>query len=116
MEWRMRWFGLIAAGLWLLTSSNAIAAACAGRDLWPSSVDEKPKAEPETVFASGRLFAIEAPGGAVSFLLPTLHASDPRVLRISETQSKALAKARLIAVESLEIDRHDKPATSLPDY
>lgn len=54
---------------------------------------------PAQRYEAGVLWRIEAPGGARSFLLGTLHASDERVVRLPAAAEQALADSDRMAIE-----------------
>lgn len=56
-------------------------------------------AKADELFTSGRLFKIEAPGIAPSYLLGTIHVSDPEVLALPPETKAAFASCQRLALE-----------------
>lgn len=96
--------------LGMLSSADAQEEACHGVNLVDEMRSENPDAyakalaEAETVpNAKGIFWRIEKPGVATSYLLGTMHVTDPRVLKMPPGADKALADAKTIIIESNEI-------------
>lgn len=116
--------------LGMLSSADAQEAACHGVNLVDEMRSENPDAyaralaEAETVpNAKGIFWKIEKAGVATSYLLGTMHVTDPRVLKMPPGADKALTDAGTIVIESNEILDDKKMAgllakpelTMLPD-
>lgn len=67
----------------------------------------------ETPNGNGAFWKIEKTGVEPSWLLGTMHISDPRVLQMPDGAKEALAKADTVIVESDEITDEKKAAASL---
>lgn len=96
--------------LGMLSSADAQEAACHGVNLVDEMKSENPDAyaralaEAEKIpNAKGIFWKIEKPGVATSYLLGTMHVTDPRVLKMPPGADKALADAGTIVIESNEI-------------
>lgn len=94
----------------LLTISQAQAQECHGENLlkalerddpqrYDAVIDEGSK----VVNGKGLFWKIEGKGSAPSYLLGTMHVSDPRVLDMPAGAAEAHAEARTIVIESDEI-------------
>ncbi|WP_395665441.1 TraB/GumN family protein [Methylocella sp.] len=84
-------------------------AECGGRDLFPLIAQTAPQelaaieAEAEAApFRRGLLFRVSRPGVAASYVFGTLHLADPRAARLKPAAAAALARAKTVAVESVE--------------
>ncbi|WP_149739204.1 TraB/GumN family protein [Rhizobium sp. RU20A] len=94
--------------------------ACAGRDLmaeWRSSdpaavaaVEKEAAAIPN---GKGIFWKIEKPGIPASYLLGTMHVTDPRVLKMPDGAAEAFAAAATVVVESDEILDQQKAAAAM---
>ncbi len=98
----------LAASLWLVAATPVAAAACRGADLFPLLQARAPEAFTalETTgrrfpFAQGKLFRIAKGIGAPSYLLGTLHLSDPRVTDFSGRVRDAIASSKVVVLESI---------------
>lgn len=90
--------------------ARAQGLACGGHDLLKEMQSQDPAtyrqiiAEGDAVPNGGSIFwKIEKPGLAPSYLLGTMHVTDPRVLRMPQGAAQASAAAKVIVVESDEI-------------
>jgi hypothetical protein len=99
----------LAAALWLVAATPVAAAACRGADLFPLLQARAPQAfnALETTgrrfpFAQGKLFRVAKGTGASSYLLGTLHLSDPRVTDFSGRVRNALASSKVVVLEAIE--------------
>jgi uncharacterized protein len=97
---------LIVGLLALSSAANAAPPPCRGQNM----LDEMKTAEPvvyarvmsaarQTVNAEALFWRIEKPGIAPSYLLGTVHVSDPRVTTLSSAVSAALTSAKAVALE-----------------
>ncbi|MGW9231556.1 TraB/GumN family protein [Pseudorhizobium sp. NPDC055634] len=128
---------LSALTLWLLAACHLLAlvsllvvlamhaparaeTACQGENL----LDELERADPQAhaaVMAEGRavvngqglFWRIERPGIPASYLLGTMHVTDPRVLRMPPGAAEAHAGAKVIVIESDEILDERKAAAAI---
>ena len=64
----------------------------------------EPAAQPSAAFDRGRLFRIDRPGLAPSYVYGTLHSNDPRVVALPPAVVSALAASRAAAFESLLLE------------
>jgi len=64
----------------------------------------EPAAQPSVAFDRGRLFRIDRPGLAPSYVYGTLHSNDPRVVALPPAVVSALAASRAAAFESLLLE------------
>lgn len=110
---------LFVAGA-LAPAHAAEADACQGRNLLDAMKVEDPArfavVEGEAAAipnGKGRFWKVEKPGLAPSYLLGTMHVSDPRVLDLPETARQAAAGAAVVIVESDEILDEKKAAMAL---
>lgn len=110
---------LIAA---IVSSSFARAEdlSCTGRDLLPDLQQKDPKAYQALEAEAAKVpnghaifWKIEKPGIAPSFLLGTMHVTDPRVLTMPKGAPDAAAAADTIIVESDEVLDDKKAALAL---
>lgn len=111
---------LLLALLWAGPAHAAGEAVCAGRNLLPDLKREQPDryaamlAEAEaTPNGKSRFWKIDKPGLAPSWLLGTMHVTDPRVLTLSDAARKASTEADVIVIESDEILDEKKAAAAL---
>jgi uncharacterized protein YbaP (TraB family) len=93
-----------------LSVARADTIACRGTDLLAQMRTEDPAAYERIVEEGGMVpngkglfWRIEKPGTAPSFLLGTMHVTDPRVLKMPEGADTALAAAKVVVVESDEV-------------
>lgn len=93
-----------------LSSARAEEPACHGINLVDEMKSENPEAYKKALAeaakipnARGIFWKIEKPGVAPSYLLGTMHVTDPRVLKMPSGADKGLAEAKTIVVESNEI-------------
>jgi uncharacterized protein YbaP (TraB family) len=112
----MRLFALAATLLATVSLQAAPALAqtpltCAGRSL-VDELQERDPARLQAAFARGRasfanlgarLWRIERPGVATSYLFGTIHSGDPRIRPLPAELTRALAGARVVALELREI-------------
>ncbi len=96
--------------LGMLSSADAQEAACHGVNLVDEMKSENPDAYAKALAgaekipnAKGIFWKIEKPGVATSYLLGTMHVTDPRVLKMPPGADKALTDAGTIVIESNEI-------------
>lgn len=94
--------------------------SCAGKDLLPALQQRDPKAyatiaeeAAKTPNGQAIFWKIEKPGIRPSYLLGTMHVTDPRVLGMPAGASEAASKADAIVVESDEILDDNKAAMAL---
>ncbi len=130
---------LADAGLWLLAALHLVAAlsflvvlaglsparaqdtpACGGENLLAKYEKDDPaafaklRAEADAVpNGRGILWKIEKDGRPASFLLGTMHVTDPRVLAMPEAARTAYAGAKTVIVESDEIADGKKAAAAI---
>lgn len=113
--------GLVAAAnlVFLLAFAVALLAAmgqaragpaCHGQDLMARMRAEQPaqyaavRAEADVVpDGRGRLWRVEKPGVAPSFLFGTMHLSDPRVTALPPAAEAAFAAARSLVIETTDV-------------
>lgn len=100
---------ILAAAL-LCSASSGGQADCKGRDLFPLLEAQAPAAfaavaakAREMPFGQGKLFRLFRAGEAPSYLFATLHLTDPRITDFSPTLRAALAGAKTVALETVEI-------------
>lgn len=97
--------------LGMLSSASAQEeAACHGINLVEEMKAENPDAYAKALAeaakvpnAKGIFWKIEKPGVATSYLLGTMHVTDPRVLKMPSGADRLLAEAKTIVIESNEI-------------
>lgn len=96
--------------LGMLSSASAEEVACHGVNLVDEMKTENPDAYAKAVAeaatvpnAKGIFWKIEKPGLPTSYLLGTMHVTDPRVLKMPAGASEALAGAKTIVIESDEV-------------
>ncbi len=96
--------------LGMLSSAGAQEVACHGVNLVDEMKSENPDGYARAIAeatkvpnAKGIFWKIEKPGIATSYLLGTMHVTDPRVLKMPSGADKALADAKTIVIESDEI-------------
>lgn len=111
---------LFLALLWAAPAHAAGETVCTGRNLLPDLEREQPDryaamlTEAETTpNGKSRFWKIEKPGLAPSWLLGTMHVTDPRVLTLSDAARKASSEADVIVIESDEILDEKKAAAAL---
>ena len=104
----------------LVIAGAARASDCGGVDLierWQTTAPDRIaaiKAEAARVPNSQGIFwKIAKPGAAPSYLLGTMHVSDPRVLAMPKGAAEAFRSAKTIVVESDEIADDRKAAVAL---
>ncbi|MFP5077430.1 TraB/GumN family protein [Rhizobium sp. YIM 134829] len=113
--------GLLSAALLSASLARAEeAGACAGENLltrWQTSAPEKRAAldreAAKIVNGEGLLWRIDKPGVAPSYLLGTMHVTDPRVLAMPKGAAEAYDKAGTIIVESDEIADETKASAAM---
>jgi uncharacterized protein YbaP (TraB family) len=100
---------LILAAALCLTTSRTAQADCHGHDLFPALKSEAPAAYAaiETAastmpFRHGKLFRLSRTGSEPSYLLATLHLSDPRITSFSPQLTTALTGSKIVVLESVE--------------
>lgn len=93
---------------------------CSGNDLLAALAKDEPatyaklRAEADAIpNGRGIFWKIEKPGLAPSWLLGTMHVTDPRVLTMPEPARKAAAEASTIVIESDEILDEKKAAAAM---
>jgi uncharacterized protein len=101
-------------------AAAAEASACTGTNVLEELRSSKPdvyakvEAEGDRVpNGKGIFWKIEHPGVAPSYLLGTMHVSDPRVLQMPPAAPAALSAARVVAVESEEVLDENKAMATL---
>lgn len=111
---------LIAAVLSISDAAAATDMICGGNNLIASFEKNDPaklarlKAEADAIpNGRGIFWKIEKDGIAPSWLLGTMHVTDPRVLAMPEGASEAFAKASTVIVESDEIIDEQKSAAAI---
>ena len=99
---------MLAAALFL-TASRAVQADCHGRDLFPALKSEAPAAYAaiETAanampFRHGKLFRLSRAGSEPSYILATLHLSDPRITSFSPRLTATLTGSKIVVLETVE--------------
>ncbi|OLP59604.1 polysaccharide biosynthesis protein GumN [Xaviernesmea oryzae] len=104
----------------LAVAGRSQAADCGGQDLidlWRRTAPERlARIEAEAADvpnAQGTFWRVEKPGVAPSYLLGTMHVSDPRVLAMPKGAAEAFTRAGTVIVESDEIADDRKAAASL---
>ena len=100
---------LIFAAALCLTVSRAAQADCHGHDLFPALKSEAPaayaaieKAASAMPFRHGKLFRLSRTGTEPSYLLATLHLSDPRITSFSPRLTATLTGSKIVVLESVE--------------
>lgn len=98
----------------------AQSTSCTGKDLLPELQQRDPKAyatiaaeAAKTPNGQAIFWKIEKPGIQPSYLLGTMHVTDPRVLNMPAGASEAASNAETIIVESDEILDDNKAAMAL---
>lgn len=113
---------LLASLLLVLATAPAAGAetACSGRNLLDALKRDNPQAYADLVAEAatvpngkGLFWRIEREGIAPSYLLGTMHVTDPRVLRMPDGAVEAHAAARTIVIESDEILDEKKAMAAL---
>jgi uncharacterized protein YbaP (TraB family) len=114
---------LVATAFVLFSVSPASAgepAACTGEDLLPALQKTDPATYDKIVAEAakapngkGIFWKIEKAGVQPSYLLGTMHVTDPRVLTMPEAARKAAAEASTIVIESDEILDEKKAAAAM---
>ncbi|RWX75213.1 polysaccharide biosynthesis protein GumN [Neorhizobium lilium] len=96
--------------LGILAPALAEDGACGGHNLLEDMKAQNPATYAEVIAEADRIpngksifWKIEKPGLSPSYLLGTMHVTDPRVLRMPPGAAEASAAARTIVVESDEI-------------
>lgn len=94
----------------LSTADAAEETACHGNNLIDEMKAENPAAYQKIVAegdkvenGKGIFWKIEKPGLSPSWLLGTMHVTDPRVLKMPDGAAAALAEARTVVIESDEV-------------
>jgi uncharacterized protein len=100
---------LMLAATLCLTASRAVQADCHGHDLFPALKSEAPAAYAaiETAasampFRHGKLFRLSRAGSEPSYLLATLHLSDPRITSFSPRLTATLTGSKIVVLETVE--------------
>jgi uncharacterized protein len=101
---------LFVATLCITTAaSGPLRADCRGSDLFreleakaPATLAVIEAERKATSFGRGKLLQISREGVAPSYLFGTLHLADPRVTSLSHLVRRALANARIVALESVD--------------
>jgi uncharacterized protein YbaP (TraB family) len=100
---------LILAAALSLTASRAAQADCHGHDLLPALKSEAPAvyaaieaAASAMPFRHGKLFRLSRTGSEPSYLLATLHLSDPRITSFSPQLTTTLMGSKIVVLESVE--------------
>lgn len=114
---------LVATAFVLFSVSPARAGeppACTGEDLLPAlqktdpaTYDKIVAEAAKTPNGKGIFWKIEKAGVQPSYLLGTMHVTDPRVLTMPESARKAAAEASTIVIESDEILDEKKAAAAM---
>ncbi|NRP69461.1 hypothetical protein ILFOPFJJ_00327 [Ensifer psoraleae] len=111
---------LIAALLSISDAGAAEESACGGSNILASMEQSDParlaalRQEADAVpNGKGLLWKIESQGSAPSWLLGTMHVTDPRVLAMPEGAVDAFTKAAIVIVESDEIVDDKKAAAAI---
>jgi uncharacterized protein YbaP (TraB family) len=96
--------------LGFLTPAHARTVSCGGKNLLDEMRTQNPSDYQEVVAEAGKVingkgifWKIEKSGVAPSYLLGTMHVTDPRVLKMPSGAAEASQKASTIVVESDEI-------------
>ncbi|TNM60808.1 TraB/GumN family protein [Aliirhizobium smilacinae] len=102
--------GSLILALGMLSSASAQEVACNGVNLVDEMKSENPEAYAKAVAEAatvpntkGIFWKIEKPGLPTSYLLGTMHVTDPRVLKMPAGANEALAGAKTIVIESDEV-------------
>ncbi|MFC3072205.1 TraB/GumN family protein [Shinella pollutisoli] len=110
----------LLAVLATLSPARAEPPACSGRNILERLERDDPaafatlRAEADAVpNGKGIFWRIEKPGTAPSWLLGTMHVTDPRVLAMPEPARAAFAAAETVIVESDEIADEKKAAAAI---
>ncbi len=111
---------MLFATLLLLSPAKAETITCAGKDLLAEMQAKDPKKYAEVLAdaakipnGKGTFWKVEKSGVQTSYLLGTMHLTDPRVLDMPKGASAAFASARIVVVESDEILNEKKAAAGL---
>lgn len=119
----LRLRGLAAAVVILLAFVRpTVAGPCGGRDLLEGSggatLAARVAAAAETVNADATFWRIEATDGSLppSWLLGTIHLTDPRVTMLPAAVSEALDGARVLAVENRAALKTDRDPQALQHF
>ena len=114
---------LVATAFVLFSVSPATAgepAACTGEDLLPAmqktdpaTYDKIAAEAAKTPNGKGIFWKIEKAGVGPSYLLGTMHVTDPRVLAMPKGASEAVAETSTIVIESDEILDEKKAAAAM---
>lgn len=93
-----------------VTRARAEEVSCGGHDLIaemartdPAKLDALRKEAADTVNGKGLLWKIEKPGVEPSYLYGTMHLTDPRVLKLSDTAETAYRGADTVVIETDEV-------------
>lgn len=98
---------LLAAALLALSPAEG-RGACAGRDLFPELRARHPEAMAgieaagAAPYGRGLLFRVARPGLPDSHIFGTIHSADPRVAALPSAVERAIANARVVALELKE--------------
>ncbi|MBB4009213.1 TraB/GumN family protein [Allorhizobium taibaishanense] len=111
---------LLVAALLTCLPARADDMACTGRNLLPEARQKDPKAYANFQAEAAKVpnghsifWKIEKAGVSPSFLLGTMHVTDPRVLAMPKGAPEAASGADTIIVESDEVLDDKKAATAL---
>ncbi|KPF44988.1 TraB/GumN family protein [Rhizobium sp. AAP43] len=111
---------LLATLVSISTAKATDAAACKGNNLLESMAKENPallaeiQAEADAIpNGRGIFWKIEKDGVKPSWLLGTMHVTDPRVLKMPEGARLAAADANVVVIESDEILDENKAGSAL---
>ena len=110
----------LAAVLFSVSQTRAAEENCGGRDLIaemrasdPTRLADLEKQAAAVPNGKGIFWKIEKPGIAPSYLLGTMHVTDPRVLAMPKGAAEAYEAARTVVVESEEIIDDRKAAAAV---
>ena len=110
----------VLAGPFLLVTTGAALAVCAGEDLRPMLRAEAPDlvAEAERVAeampnGAHRLWRVTTPNGRSSHLYGTMHVSDPAVVALSAEAQAAYDAAEIVVIETTDVLNEQAAAASM---
>ncbi|MBP1852242.1 TraB/GumN family protein [Rhizobium halophytocola] len=120
----LNWIALLSLTIVLATVSLAKAAegGCKGHSLLPDLARTQPERYARMLEEAakvpngrGRLWKIEKPGTAPSYLFGTMHVTDPRVLAMPQAARDAIAAARTVVIESDEVLNERRASASIAE-
>ncbi|WP_275785558.1 TraB/GumN family protein [Pararhizobium gei] len=111
---------LILMLLSILPAQAATGESCGGKNLIaqmkssdPARYETLEKQAAATPNGKGLFWRIEKPGVSPSYLLGTMHVTDPRVLAMPKGASQAFATAKTVIIESDEVVDERKAAAAI---